>query len=632
MRRRFSIALGNPNVAYVENDQYYFVQDDFKIRPNLTLNLGVRYEYTGQPIDSLTNFTIARESGASPLFNPALPLSARIVPKVPADKNNFAPRFGFAYSPKFDKGLMHRLVGNDQTVIRGGFAIAYDPAFYNILLNVANSSPFSISLAATSAQLPTTSPLLPMPNSVFGADVRNFVTSAGILPLGKLDPKWLSQTQVAPDFRSPYSEQWSFGFQRQIGKSSVVEARYVGNHGVGLFQSVLRNPFVGIPGDPTLLLGSAGAASGFYGFSRNLIVNGATQKVTFPSFASIIPGGLTGQICTDITTTPDNEAACNGRILRQGAITDRENTATSSYHSLQAQYQGRFLNRSLNLGATYTFSKTIDTSSEVFAFNSENSILPQNPFNYAADRGLSALNRPHIFSLNAIYDVPAFKAQHGLVGHVLGGWQLNAVHVYNSGRPYSPAQNDNAGILGLNGSNYLSGGESLRPFISNPAAPQTTVGISQIDAFLFGYTNNITDLNGFLSLNNLNNGGTLANSVIQANAVRFIYNGPGSAKIFGTPYGNMPRYYLVGPAINQTNLGLFKNTRVFSESHPVTLQLRFELFNAFNHPQPGYGVARGGSLPSVSLDTAGVASGPFADNTFIGFARRWIQFGARLTF
>jgi carboxypeptidase family protein/TonB-dependent receptor-like protein len=629
----FSIALGNPNVAYVENDQYYFVQDDFKIRPNLTLNLGVRYEYTGQPIDSLTNFTLARENGATPLFNPALPVSARIVPKVAADKNNFAPRFGFAYSPKFEKGLMHRLVGTDATVIRGGFAIAYDPAFYNILLNIANSSPFSIALAATSAQLPSTSPLLPMPNSIFGAAVRNFVTTAGILPIGKLDPKWLTQTQVASNFRSPYSEQWSFGFQRQIGKNSVVEARYVGNHGVGLFQSVSRNPFVGIPGDPTLLLGSAGAASGFYGFSRNLIVNGATQKVTFPSFAGLIPAGVTGLICTDIAATPDNEAACNGRIRPQGSITDRENTATSSYHSLQTQYQGRFLNRSLNLGATYTFSKTIDTSSEVFAFNSENSILPQNPFNYNADRGLSALHRPHIFSFNAIYDVPAFKSQQGVVGHVLGGWQVNAVHVYNTGRLYSPSQLDNINFIGLNGSNYLSNnGESLRPFISNPTAPQTTVAISQIDAFLYGYIGNITDLNGFLSLNNLNNGGTVANSVISPTTVRFIYNGPGSAKILGTPYGNSPRYSLVGPPINQTNLGLFKNTRLFSEKHPVTLQLRFELFNAFNHPQPGYGITRNGSLPAVSLDSAGVQSGPFADNSFINLARRWIQFGARLTF
>jgi len=627
----YSIALGVPDVPYTEKDQYYFVQDDFKLRSNLTLNLGVRYEYTGQPIDSLTNLTIARESGSTPFFNPALPLSARIVPKTPVDRNNFAPRVGFAYTPHWGKegGFLKRLVGDDATVIRGGFAIAYDPAFYNILLNVANSSPFSIALAAAAAQLPATNPLLPLPNSIFGADIRAAVQASGVLPIGKLDPKYLSQTQVAPNFRAPYSEQWSFGVQRQIGKSSVAEVRYVGNHGVGLFQSVLGNPFVGVPGNNLLPFGSAGASSGLYGFSRNLTVDGATTLVNFPSFASLIPTGTTGLICTDVAGTPDNEGACNGRVHGTAAVTDRENRAQSRYDALQAQWNGRFLKRSLNVGVTYTFSKTIDDSSEVFAFNSENSILPQNPFNFHNERGLSALHRPHIFSLNAIYDVPYFKAQHGFVGHVLGGWQINAVHVYNSGRLYSPSQLNNANILGL-GPSYLSGGESLRPFIGNSSAPQTTVGISQIDAFLFGYIGNITNLNGFLSLNALNNGVTTA---VTPNDVRFIYNGPGAAKLFGSPYGNSPRYVLSGPAINQSNIGIFKNTRVFGESHPVIVQFRAELFNAFNHPQPGFGAGiRNGSLPSASLDTAGLQTGPFADNTFISFARRVVQFGLRVTF
>src|SRR5205814_6921495 len=163
----------------------------------------------------------ARETGSKPFWNTALPIGARTIPRVPVDKNNFAPRFGFAWSPKIEHGFLGKLVGTDATVIRGGYAIAYDPAFYNILLNVANSSPYSIALAAAAAQLPATSPLLPLPNSIFGLDVRNSVTASGVLPIGQLDPKWLSQTQVAKNFRAPYSQQWSFGFQRQIGKNSV---------------------------------------------------------------------------------------------------------------------------------------------------------------------------------------------------------------------------------------------------------------------------------------------------------------------------------------------------------------------------------------------------------------------------
>ncbi|MGH9971871.1 MAG: carboxypeptidase regulatory-like domain-containing protein [Pyrinomonadaceae bacterium] len=614
-----SIALGDPTVPYTEIDQFYFFQDDFKIRPNLTLNIGMRYEYTGQPINDLTVATIERENGGTPFWNPALPVDARIVPRTPVDKNNFAPRVGFAWSPRFESGFMKKLLGeNDATVIRGGYAIAYDPAFYNILLNVANSSPFSLALAATAAQTPATNPLLPLAG-IFGRDNRAFVQAAGVLPIGKLDPKWLGQTLVAPNFHSPYSQQWSLGIQRQINGNNVAEVRYVGNHGVGLFQNVQRNPFVGVPGDPNLEFGTAGAASGLYGFTLD--------GIHFPSFAAqVIPSGSTGLNCVNIASTLDNEASCLGRILQRGARTSRENTAQSRYDSLQARYNGRFLNRAMNLGLAYTWSKTIDNSSEIFTFGTENSSFAQNPFDYAkGERSVSALHRPHIFSMNFIYDVPYFKSQSGFAGHLLGGWQINGTHVYNTGRRYTAGQNLNAGFLGL-GPSYLSGGEGLRPFNANPNAPQGTVGINQVDAFLFGLLETITNQNGFLSLNDLNNG-TIRN--VTANDVRFIYNGPGAAKLFGTPFGTSTRYNLTGPAINQTNIGIFKNTRV---TETIRVQFRAELFNAFNHPQPGYGVTRNGSLPSILADNAGIAGGAFADNDEIDLARRVVQFGLRIIF
>jgi len=228
--------------------------------------------------------------------------------------------------------------------------------------------------------------------------------------------------------------------------------------------------------------------------------------------------------------------------------------------------------------------------------------------------------------------VPFYKEEKGPLGHLLGGWQVNVTHVYNTGRRYTPSQGFNNANLGL-GSSYLSGGSSgnepLRPFLGNASAPQNTVGISQIDAFLFFSRTifpTITDLNGFLSLNDLNNGVIRS---VTPNDVRFIYNGPGSAKIFGTPYGNVPRYYLVGPPINQMNLGVFKNTRVFEK---LNVQFRAEFFNVLNHPNPGYGVTRATAIPNTLLDNAGNAATPFADNTSFARARRRIQFGLRINF
>ena len=615
----FSIALGNPKVPYTEWDQYYFLQDDFKFRPNLTLNLGVRYEYTGQPINDLSESTRIRESGPTPFFNPALPVTARIVPLVKPDYNNWAPRVGFAWSPRSESGFMHTLLGTDQTVFRGGYAIAYDPAFYNILLNVANSSPFSLALTATTQQTPATSPIIQLPNSIFGADIRTSIQASGVLPIGKLDPRWLGQTQVSNDFHSPYSQQWSFGIQRSFGRNNIAEIRYVGNHGVGLFQQINGNPFVGVPGSTTL--------GGLYGFNRTITINGVNTVVSFPSFAAqVLPAGVSGQVCVDNTATLDNEAACNGRIYAGlGSRTIRANTGYSFYHGMQARYNGRFFKNAMNLGATYTFSKTLDNASEIFSFNSEGSTFTQHPINYNSDYGVSALHRPHLFSVNAIYDVPAYKEQRGILGHVLGGWQLNATHVYNSGRLWTPSQGLNNANLGL-GPSYLTAGESLRPFYGNPNAPATAVGITQIDAFLFGRLGNVTNPNGLISMNDANNG---IIRTVSVSDVRYIVNGPGAAKMFGTPYGDVPRYAEAGPAINQANFGIFKTIRVVER---VKMQLRGEFFNVFNHPQPGYGVTRNGSLPTTTVDNAGNAATPFANNDFIAYARRRVQVGLRIIF
>jgi hypothetical protein len=612
-----NLAVGPPIISYKENDEYFFIQDDWKVRSNFTLNLGMRYEYTGQPINDLNDLTTARESGSSPLFRSSVPLAARVVPRLKPDKNNWAPRFGFAWSPKAEHGFMHTLVGNDATVIRGGYSIAYDPAFYNILLNISNSAPVSALISLGTGSLPSSGSPFPLP-SIFGADIRARAATSGIVPIGGLDPRFLTQTIVAPDFHSPYAEQWSFGVQRQINRHNVVEARYVGTHGVGLFQTVNFNPrigslFRGIPGQDIPFNNPAGFVT-----------------VDFPAFRQFLPSGLTPATCTDVVGTPDNEGACNDRVLPgRGRITARANTAQSTYNGLQARYNGRFLKNALSVGASYTFSKTLDNASEIFA-DSEASVNAQNPFNImSGERSLSQLNRPHALALNFIYDLPFKKDQHGFVGRFLGGWQINGTHILTSGRPFTPAQFENSAFLGA-GFSYLpdTAGEPLRPFIGNPSAPVTAVGISQVDAaFMFGIP--ADSLTGFWSYNELNTTGNLV--AVNPSAVRFILNGPGAAMIFGTPFGNMPRNYLKGPAINVLNLGAFKNTNI---TEKVKIQFRAELFNVLNHPSPGYGDGSlaGASLPDIFIGDASFEGSAFADKRDMELNRRVIQFGLRLIF
>jgi outer membrane receptor protein involved in Fe transport len=423
---RVSLAVGEPQIKFNETDQFYYFQDDWRVRDNLTLNLGVRYEYTGQPINRLHDLTVARESDPSTaLWLQSLPLEARVAPKIASDKNNFAPRFGFAYTPRFWK----KVFGDNTTVFRGGYSIAYEDPFYNIITNVQASAPFAFTNLTSNPATPTgANPVLfPVPSTGFtGNDVRALAQSLGVVRRNTFDPTLSATlTTVAPDFRSPYSEQWSFGMQRQIGRSNVVEVRYLGTHGVGLFQSVNANPRIDqLINGFTIATDAAGSP--------------LDRPITFPGFPNLVPPGVTPLTCVDNPATASNEGICNGRLLREGRETRRQNSAQSIYHSLQSRYSGRLFNQ-FTFGAAYTFSKLLDNATEIFGFV-ENS-LAQDPLNITgAERAYSGLDRRHVLALNGIWDIPAYKEQKGVLGHLLGGWQMNGTYNVASGQRYTAIQ------------------------------------------------------------------------------------------------------------------------------------------------------------------------------------------------
>jgi hypothetical protein len=283
----------------------------------------------------------------------------------------------------------------------------------------------------------------------------------------------------------------------------------------------------------------------------------------------------------------------------------------------------------MSVGASYTFSKTIDNISEIFA-DAEASVVAQNPFNInSAERSISGIDRPHAFAANFIYDVPWMKEQHGWMGHVLGGWQINGTQIITSGRTFTPAQFENSSFLGA-GASYLpdTAGEPLRPFLGNPNAPFDAVAISQVDAaIMFGIPAH--NVNGFWSYNSLNDPGDLV--AVNPSDVRFILNGPGAARLFGSPFGTVPRNYGRGPMINVTNAGIFKNTNI---TERFKIQFRAELFNVFNHPTPGYGDGSlaGDSVPDIFIGDAGFPGSHFGIKEDMTLNRRVIQFGLRLIF
>jgi outer membrane receptor protein involved in Fe transport len=609
-----TLADGKADLQYQQLDRFFFFQDDWRVRSNFTLNLGVRYEFSGQPINRIFDVTSEREASPSTaLYRQSLPLAARIVPKLPADKNNFAPRLGFAWSPKFGDGKLAKFLfgENDATVFRGGYSLAYDAVFYNIMLNISTSAPTVIldTFASTTA----------MPNNPRGSTMRTAYSAN--LRRNTFDPRLLSQTEVSTDFHNPYTVQYSFGIQRQINASNVFEIRYVGNLGKDLFQTVNANPLY---------------ASLYNGFTlAGITLGGVTSDQVFPNFRGLLNGAAAPQTCVNDPATADNEGACNGRLLAgRGLVRARTNTGRSRYDSLQTRYNGRFLNKNLNFGASYTWSKALDNASEIFAFGE--SPMAQNPFSVdVGEYGQSGFDRPHAFSMNFIYDVPFNRDQKGFVGKLLGGWQINGTYNLASGRPYTPEQFRNSQVFANSYidaafANTFIGLDNLRPFVGNSSVNPQLVGITNLDARLMGLLGPTTAVSstGFYLLNDLNRivGGSRVLTPVTPNDVRFIYNGPGAARHFNTPFGTAGRNSVRGIRLNQMNMGLFKTTSV---TEKVKIQFRAEAFNVLNKPNSGFGVAAGASLPDLITENAGVTYGNPAETAL---SSRRVQFGLRFLF
>jgi hypothetical protein len=538
---------GTPNYPFKEYDHFVYFQDDWKLKDNLTLNLGLTYSYYGQPFNLYHTLTTKQQTGPNPFWNTGLPLSITTLPTIPSDKTLFGPNAGFAYTPHFWEGLF----GHDKTVIRGGYRLAYDPIFYNIYILFPEFAPLSLEGFIGGA---------PLPADPTGPNVRSVLS--GSLPFGG-DPRTVPQLAVDPHFAPDKVHSWSLGIQRELSKSAVVEVRYVGNHGSNLFQSINENPFI------------AGLAASF----PNLVPSG---DVPCPS-GNVPPAG------------PGSPAT--GRLnCNQGIVLQFGNTAYSDYQSLQTEFRTTNLFNQLTLLTSYTWSKTTDNTSAAFQSTGAagNTLaFSQNVLDFeGAEHGISGLDFPQSWTVQFVEEIPAFRHQHGFVGHVFGGWAVSGNYALSSGQPYTPTQRFLNGVsggvandVGFN-ENILDQTDTSRPFFGNPSAPANSVGVFAGDACAYSIAVNpgwaascAVSPTQLISVNALNASGSA--TPVTNSQVRYIGNGGTADSIFGTPFGNVPRNAGRDFHTNIGNFSLFKNIK-FNER--AWLQWHMTMTNVFNHP------------------------------------------------
>jgi hypothetical protein len=581
---QLNLTQGNPTIGFTEYDIAAYAGDDWKVKSNLTVNLGLRWEFSSQAVNLLHTITVANQAGPNPFWSTSAPASVTTVPQVPNNYKYFGPSVGFAWKPHLFGAT------TEKTVIRGGYRLTYDPAYYNIFLNVATSAP--VVNAGTIAGAACTAPCLPT-SGFLGSNVQ--AAHLSDIPLG-VNPGVRNNTRVANNFKEPYTQEWTLGVQQEITSKMVFEVRYVGNHVVGNFQTVNANPAL-----------------------NGLVANG---------FSSFIPSGVAPCTTAGAPGISGGRVDCNFRNVR-----NRENTAWSNYNGLQSEFRINSWHGLTGAGS-FTFSKTQDNSSEIFSTAAGgNSVAGgQNPFNVsAAEKGLSGLDFPKTASFYLIYELPFYKSQHGFLGKLLGGYQTNTTWRYSTGQLWTPITFPGANTSCQNSfDNTYFGFSTCRPFLGSASAPVDSVGICLNPAAADCGLSNYYDftLNG-------------VTTPVSKSAVHWIYNDDNAAAFFKTPYGNVGRNPGVrGQAVSAVNMSLFKTTKI---SERLSLRLEAQAYNLFNHmfrgvPDPlidDNNIANGGAFGNNFFNSSGgsgVEGGGYTNFVLNGLGRRRLILGGKITF
>lgn len=504
-----------------------FFQDTWKVRPNFTLNYGLRYEIKGVPFEVNGQLsTLVNQDPSGP--RPAGGFTFQLVGKNSGtsnklyldDHNNFAPRFGFAWSPGYQTGFLSKVFGGPgRTSVRGGYGIFYDRVFGNLFSNASGNPPFQQDVFDFTFDL-----LRNVPRPTTQVPSPTVPVDAEIFPVLFALP---GNNQFQSKYANPYTQAWNFGFQRQFGNNFLLEADYVGNHGL--------NELRVIDGQMT----SVERVNAILGLNRTI-----SPTSTFTNY-------LNGVLSTDFFQTATNLSV-----------------GQSTYNAAQFRITKNLTNKHWGTGqvqAAYTWSHSIDDSADPLVGQSGERTFPRDSSGFAqtgsglsgwrAEKGNSGFDVRHRFVMNFQYEVP-IKAENGFVNAVVGNWALTGIWQWQSGSPFSVfGSTDSAGT-----------GLGQRADLADPAA----------------VTGFYTHLGVNPALNPRTQVGPTAN--LFKNPCAGVVNAAGTTCTaqFNGRQGTVGRNVFYGPDYNKFDLALIKRFPLDRFKEGMKLTLRADFFNLFN--------------------------------------------------
>ena len=551
-----------------------YFQDTWRVRPNLTLNYGLRWDYNAVPYEVNGQMsTLVDQNPSGP--QPAGGFEFKLVGKNSAnpnlklwdnDYNNFAPRFGFNYSPGWSTGWISKLTGGPTKMsIRGGYGIFYDRVFTNLFGNSSANPPFQRDFQFLFDFLGQ--------RGFTGGIADDGNGNISRVPTQETSPFAVNGDELLPvifalpgnnnfqsKFATPYTQSWNFGFQRELGHLFLFEADYVGSHGVDLLRDISGAlPSVtrvnAIRGTNTQISPTS---------TRNNFLNGVLNTAFNPIFLNVALGH-------------------------------------STFNSMQLRLTKTLTNKELGTGqfqVVYAWSHSIDDSADSLVpgggpGGASERALPRDSSGFAGgfsapERGNSGFDVRHRLVVNFIYDLP-LKFSNRTMDRFLGNWTMSGIVQSQTGTPFSIFGGTDSAGTGLGQrADFAPAGLGLSDLSAATTDPRTYTGPAR-SLFRNPCPANRTNLSP-----------TTCSAAVGTAVGR---------------QGTVGRNQFYGPAFNKVDFSVIKR---FPITENTRFTIRADFFNIFNTVNFG--------LPGNDIN-----SQLFGQSTTAG-APRIIQFAGRFDF